>query len=72
MIVQCVSVPAILVLVGRQTWLLEHYGQAHGDNWRPIAPWCAILAWATAIVTLWSAVPYVTRAVRVLRTPGAP
>jgi CDP-diacylglycerol---glycerol-3-phosphate 3-phosphatidyltransferase len=59
MILQSVSVPAIMVLVA--------FGP---EGWRLTA--IIALAWVTVVVTAWSGVPYVLRAMRELRSPPAP
>ena len=59
MILQCVCVPAVLVLMN----IRGESGHAPGD----VASNAIIgIVWATVIVTAWSAVPYVTRAIKVL------
>lgn len=80
MVFQCVSAPAILLIVALQVPRLRDssIGDAHARGWGAFTSgdffshppsWCAALAWLTVLVTLWSAVPYVTRAIRVLRAP---
>jgi CDP-diacylglycerol--glycerol-3-phosphate 3-phosphatidyltransferase len=64
MILQSVCVPAVLVLMNFR----GENGQAPG----PIASNAIIaIVWATILVTAWSAVPYVTRGMRVLGPGGA-
>ena len=59
MIAQSVAAPAILALVWLHTRDAEAFSWAVGAN--------AALAWAATIITAWSAIPYITRAVRALR-----
>lgn len=54
MVLQSGVVPAILLIVGLG-------GGAEGTFWRWVI---AALAWATVLVTVWSGIPYVTKAVR--------
>ncbi len=63
MILQSICVPTVLILMN----VRGEQGHAPGD-----AAGYAILAmvWATVAVTAWSAVPYVTRGMRVLRGKG--
>lgn len=75
MILQCIAVPTILLLVAlhrRNMEMPEVAGPATrlrgpGVDYPPV--FAAGIAWITTLVTAWSAVPYVTRAIRVLRTP---
>ena len=53
MMLQSGAIPTILVILGL----------SGGDPARPWALTIAILAWATTLVTLWSAIPYIARAV---------
>lgn len=75
MILQCVAAPAILLLVALQCMRFRAadsiVARADRQWFMNPAGWCAILAWLTMLVTVWSAVPYVTRAVRALREPQA-
>lgn len=64
MILQSICVPTVLILMN----VRGEQGHAPGD-----AAGYAILGmvWATVAVTAWSAVPYVTRGMRVLRAGGS-
>jgi CDP-diacylglycerol--glycerol-3-phosphate 3-phosphatidyltransferase len=65
MVLQSVCIPGVLVLMNVQGPVAAEEGavRAPGD----LASWAIIvLVWATMLVTAWSAVPYVTRALRVL------
>jgi phosphatidylglycerophosphate synthase len=59
MILQCVCVPAVLIMVN---WPQE-VGPLEG--WT--RPWILGIVWTTVAVTAWSAVPYIMRALRALR-----
>lgn len=75
MILQCVAVPLILLFV---SWQAIGAPEGRGGTVEPktgaaTGPvfWCQLAAWVTTVVTAWSAIPYVTRAVRVLRPTEA-
>jgi CDP-diacylglycerol---glycerol-3-phosphate 3-phosphatidyltransferase len=60
MILQSICVPLVLVLVN----VPQPAGPMEG--WT--RPWILIIVWTTIAITAWSAVPYIVRAVRALRT----
>ncbi|MCA9311619.1 MAG: CDP-diacylglycerol--glycerol-3-phosphate 3-phosphatidyltransferase [Phycisphaerales bacterium] len=58
MILQSVAIPLILLAV------IGHLGlPADSDDARSLRLGAAVLAWITVLVTLWSAVPYIQRAI---------
>lgn len=73
MILQCVAVPAILLLIVLHRHNME-MPEVRGPATRLTGPGvdyppmiAAGIAWITVLVTAWSAVPYVTRAIKALR-----
>lgn len=68
MILQCVCVPLVLVLIATKDTRPDVDLDTHGDGFdgaTPGARYVIMLAvWATVVVTAWSGVPYVLRAVR--------
>lgn len=68
MILQCVCVPLVLVLIATRDTRPDVGGDTHGDGWDGATPGARyvimLVVWATVLVTAWSGVPYVLRAVR--------
>ena len=58
MILQCVCVPLVLLLPN----VPFSWGRTEGSDWVPMV--VRITVWATVIVTAWSGIPYVLRAMR--------
>lgn len=71
MILQSVCVPLVLVLIACADVRPDVGGDTHGDGWDGATPGARLLiiliVHLTVIVTAWSGVPYVIRAVRALR-----
>src|SRR5690606_27000815 len=64
MVLQSITVPAVLVLLNVPVPVGEAGDVARGD-W---AGWVIrVLVWATVVVTVWSGVPYVVRAITAAR-----
>lgn len=68
MILQCICVPLVLVLIGTMDARPGVDLDTHGDGFDGATPGARYIimaiVWATVVVTAWSGVPYVLRAMR--------
>lgn len=68
MILQSVCIPLVLVLIATRDTRPDVGMDTHGDGWDGAVPGARmvimLVVWITVVVTVWSGVPYITRALR--------